>query len=103
MTFARLPQGVQMTLSPIRYVQQWSTVFPGESGQHLRLATHSCKALRREAQLEHNLQRCGIALRGDEEALPVSIPVAPAQPRLRVLVAGLAPVRIKCAAPGAPL
>ena len=75
-----------MTLGPLRYLQKWSAVFPGEASQHVRLPAHSCRAQRREAQLEHSLRRRGVAPLGSERPLSISIPVAPAQPRLALTV-----------------
>jgi hypothetical protein len=84
-----------MTLGPIRYLQKWSAVFPGEVSQHVQLPTYSCKAQRREAAATHNLKRSGIAPRGNANALSISVPVAPALPKLSLSVSGLgSPVKV---------
>jgi hypothetical protein len=78
-----------MTLGPIRYLQKWSSIFPGEVGQHGQLPTHSCKAQQREAAATHSLKRSGVVSRGHANTVPISVPVAPALPKLSLSVSGL--------------
>ena len=77
-----------MLLSPIRYVQSWSMLFPGEASLNVRLPTCTSTAHQREVQRRRDLERSGIAPRDQDTAQPIQVPVAPAQPLLQLSVEG---------------
>lgn len=78
-----------MTLNPASWIQPWSATLPGESSSAVPLPAHSDRAQRRESALEHNALRQGIAPRQQASAVAIAVPVAPAQPLLRLAILGV--------------